>query len=144
MSSLQKVKALKDNNGHWYVIPSELEDNFYKMLEEGEADEYDAFNKMFIGYMTGGGVNAIQLYAEAKELPQQTPQEEWGYFYKVRHLRKMMEGLPDDQFIACQVVATDGTAWSMWGYFCPQVPGGTISVLTFKHDELKTLPVDHI
>lgn len=55
-------------------------------------------------------------------------------------LKKALEGLPDDRLIMCQVVAKDGKAWNMWGDFCPQVPQGTISCLTFYHDELETLP----
>jgi len=61
-------------------------------------------------------------------------------FCKVGELRKALENLPDDRFIACQVVAKDGKAWNMWGEFCPQVPQGTIAALTFRHDELETLP----
>lgn len=61
-------------------------------------------------------------------------------FCNVGELRKALEDLPDDRFIACQVVAKDGKAWNMWGEFCPQVPQGTIACLTFKHDELDTLP----
>ena len=61
-------------------------------------------------------------------------------FNLVGQLRKALEGLPDDRLIICQVVATDGKAWNMWGEFCPQVPQGTIACLTFRHDELETLP----
>ena len=60
--------------------------------------------------------------------------------HQVGQLRKALEGLPDDTFIACQVVAKDGKAWNMWGEFCPKVPQGTIACLTFRHDELETLP----
>ena len=61
-------------------------------------------------------------------------------FHTVGQLRKLLEDLPDDRFIACQVVAADGKAWNMWGQFCGQVPHETIACLTFAHDELKTLP----
>lgn len=61
-------------------------------------------------------------------------------FHTVGTLKKALEGLPDDRFIACQVVAKDGKAWNMWGEFCPQVSQGTIACLTFRHDELETLP----
>lgn len=64
MSALQKVKAVEDGDGHWYVIPADMEDVFYNMLEKGEEDEYEAFNDKFADYMTGGGLNLIQLYAE--------------------------------------------------------------------------------
>lgn len=61
-------------------------------------------------------------------------------FYTVGSLKKALEGLPEDRFIACQVVAKDGKAWNMRGEFCAQVPQGTIACLTFRHDELETLP----
>lgn len=61
-------------------------------------------------------------------------------FHTVGTLKNALEGLPDDRFIACQVVAKDGKAWNMWGEFCPQVSQGTIACLTFRHDELETLP----
>jgi hypothetical protein len=61
-------------------------------------------------------------------------------FHTVGTLKKALEGLPDDRYIVCQVVAKDGKVWNMWGEFCPQVPQGTIACLTFRHDELETLP----
>lgn len=61
-------------------------------------------------------------------------------FHTVGQLKNALKDLPDDRFIACQVVAKDGKAWNMWGEFCPQVPQGTIACLTFRHDELETLP----
>lgn len=61
-------------------------------------------------------------------------------FSTVGALRKVLDGVPDDRLIICQVVAADGRAWNMWGEFCPQAPHGTVAVLTLRHDELKTLP----
>lgn len=61
-------------------------------------------------------------------------------FSTVGELKKALENVPDDRFLACQVVAVDGTAWNMWGNFCPQVPNGTIACLTFEHTELETMP----
>ena len=61
-------------------------------------------------------------------------------FHTVGQLKNALKDLPDDRFIACQVVAKDGKAWNMWGEFCQQVPQGTIACLTFRHDELETLP----
>ena len=60
-------------------------------------------------------------------------------FTKVGQLKKAIEGLKDETFVACQVVAENGEAWNMWGEFCRQVPGGNISCLTFRHSDLKTL-----
>lgn len=60
---LQKVVALKDNDFHWYVIPSGMEEEFHKLLEGGIKTE-DEFIEKFSEYMTGGDLNLIQLYAE--------------------------------------------------------------------------------
>lgn len=82
-----------------------------------------------------------------KEIPDSTETNDDGNtvlatvnFHSVGTLKKALKGLPDDRFIACQVVAKDGKVWNMWGEFCPQVPQGTIAFLTFRHDELETLP----
>lgn len=63
-TELKKVAAVKDGDGHWYVIPAEMRSEFYEMLEKGEADEYEAFNEKFGDYATGGDLNLVQLYAE--------------------------------------------------------------------------------
>lgn len=63
-TALQKVKAIKDQDGHWYVIPDNLESTFIEMESCGEADEWEAFNEMFSQYRTGGDLNLVQLYAE--------------------------------------------------------------------------------
>jgi hypothetical protein len=60
---LQKVVAIKDNDGHWYVIPADQKDEFFRLLERGELTE-DEFIEKFADYMTGGDLNLIQLYAE--------------------------------------------------------------------------------
>lgn len=56
------VVAIKDGDGHWYVIPKELEELFRKMEEEGEADSYCSFMGKFDEYKTGGDLNNIQLF----------------------------------------------------------------------------------
>ena len=55
-----KVKAVKDDSGHWYIIPSELSDNFYNDLED---DGFLGFDEKYGKYRTGGDLNLIQLYA---------------------------------------------------------------------------------
>jgi hypothetical protein len=62
-----------------------------------------------------------------------------GDFCTVGQLRRLLEGVPDDRFLACQVVAADGSAWNMGATFTPQVPHGTIAALTLAHPELHTL-----
>jgi len=62
---MQKVKAVKDGDGHWFVIPADQITAFHQMLESSElADDYEAFNDQFADYMTGGDLNLVQLYAE--------------------------------------------------------------------------------
>jgi hypothetical protein len=62
----QKVLALQDDSGHWYVIPAELESEFNKLVDCDE-DDYDLQNEFmerFDQYRTGGDLNNTQLYAE--------------------------------------------------------------------------------
>ena len=68
-----KVRATQDDSGHWYVIPEELSEEFYKLLEKVYSDDYphryddeEKFESKFSGYRTGGDLNNIQLYAELK------------------------------------------------------------------------------
>lgn len=64
MGNLVPVKALKDDSGHWYVIPADCEEEFDLDLED-ETDEYgNNFNDKWGKYRTGGDLNLIQLYAE--------------------------------------------------------------------------------
>ena len=63
---IEKVKATIDESGHghWYVIPNELVTEFHKdelnedMIDSGE------FDNKWGGYMTGGDLNLVQLYAK--------------------------------------------------------------------------------
>jgi len=60
----------------------------------------------------------------------------------VGDIRKAIQGLPDDRIVAAQVVAADGTAWSMRAVFVPCVPNGDIALIDLRHPDLKTLPKD--
>lgn len=64
---LQKVIAV-ECDGDWYVIPSEMKEEFNRLSELAEVsenyDEQDEFNEKFGGYATGGDLNNIQLYAD--------------------------------------------------------------------------------
>jgi hypothetical protein len=66
MENLQKVKAIKDDDGHWYIIPSEMEVEFHNLLNGGE-DKEDEFIEKFNRYRAGGDLNNVQLYAEIKQ-----------------------------------------------------------------------------
>lgn len=61
---MKKVYAVQDQDCHWYVIPAELKDDFFKDEENGEEDEWSSFIEKYSQYMTGGDLNNIQLYAE--------------------------------------------------------------------------------
>ena len=63
MPTLQKVAAVQDGDGHWYVIPFDSVMVFYQLLDGGEEKEAE-FMKNFNDYLTGGDLNLIQLYAE--------------------------------------------------------------------------------
>jgi len=60
---VQKVKAIRDEDGHWYVIPNDLEYKFHKLLDGGE-ETVDKFIKQFDQYRVNGDLNNVQLYAE--------------------------------------------------------------------------------
>ena len=64
--SIQKVKAVTDDGGHWYVIPDELNDEFNKDLYNEEMSDSGLFDDKYHKYRTGGGLNNIQLWAELK------------------------------------------------------------------------------
>ena len=57
-----KVKAIKDESGHWYVIPNELLSDFRK--DESNEDMVDSgdFDDKYGQYRTGGDLNLVQLY----------------------------------------------------------------------------------
>lgn len=61
---MQKVKAVKDESGHWYVIPAEREQEFDKDLEDEGMLDNGEFDNKWRKYRTGGDLNRIQLYAE--------------------------------------------------------------------------------
>ena len=62
--SLQKVKAIQDESGHWYVIPNDLVSDFEKDGEDEDFVDVGGFDDKYHKYRTGGDLNLIQLYAE--------------------------------------------------------------------------------
>lgn len=60
---MKKVKAVRDDSAHWYVIPLEKAEEFNKLLYETD-DCYREFEEKFNKYRTDGDVNNVQLYAE--------------------------------------------------------------------------------
>lgn len=68
----------KQDDGHWYVIPSVLSETFNSSLRAAEVSEEanDQFIELFSQYMTGGDLNNIQLYARFKhEGNKSTPEQ---------------------------------------------------------------------
>ena len=46
-SKLQKVKAVKDDSGHWYVIPNDLLNEFSKDLENEDLSDSGEFDSKY-------------------------------------------------------------------------------------------------
>jgi hypothetical protein len=62
---MQKVKAVRDDSGHWYVMPNELcIIEFFKDLDNEDMVDSGEFDEKYGKYMTGGDLNLVQLYAE--------------------------------------------------------------------------------
>lgn len=64
MTSLQKVKCVMDDDGHWYVIPIDLSDSFLKDGQDEEMVDSGEFDNKYGKYRTGGDLNSVQLFAE--------------------------------------------------------------------------------
>ncbi len=62
-SKIQKVKALKDESGHWYVIPNDLVSSFMKDEQDEDFVDSGEFDNKYGKYRTGGDLNLVQLYA---------------------------------------------------------------------------------
>lgn len=63
-TQFQKVKATRDENGHWYIIPELLYKHFCVDLENEEMVDSGDFDNKYGKYRTGGDLNLVQLYAE--------------------------------------------------------------------------------
>ena len=68
IEKLRQVAAVQDESSHWYVIPIELKEQFFDMLEtysNTESNEVlEQFEDFFTNYRTGGDLNNIKLYAK--------------------------------------------------------------------------------
>lgn len=65
MQNLKAVLALRDDAGHWYVIPKELREEWNRITDYSyQSDNWDEFEEKFGNYRTGGDLNNTQLYAE--------------------------------------------------------------------------------
>ena len=61
---MKKVKAVKDDSSHWFIIPNELYENFLKDLDNEDMVDNGEFDNKYSKYRTGGDLNLIQLYVE--------------------------------------------------------------------------------
>lgn len=60
--SLEKVKIVRDDSSHWYVIPNDLLEDFHNDVEDEQLGDSGEFDKRYGKYR--GGLNGIQLYAK--------------------------------------------------------------------------------
>lgn len=51
----------KDDAGHWYMIPSELQQEWIRLNVENEEDDYEEFEEKFGNYHVGGGIENIHF-----------------------------------------------------------------------------------
>jgi hypothetical protein len=63
---MQKVKAVKDDSGHWYVIPNKYVEEFWSNLNNEDFVDNGGFDNKYGQYRTGGDLNSVQLYAKIK------------------------------------------------------------------------------
>lgn len=61
---MKKVKVIKDDSGHWYIIPNEIAIDFYKDEEDEDFVDSGGFDNKYGQYRTGGSLNLVQLYIE--------------------------------------------------------------------------------
>jgi len=64
--SFIKVNAVRDDGGHWYIIPNELVSDFYKDAENDDFIDSGEFNSKYGEFRTGGDLNNEQLYIKRK------------------------------------------------------------------------------
>ena len=60
---MEKVKAVKDDDGHWFLIPNDLAESFYDDFENEAFVDSGEFDDKYRKYMIGN-INSVQLYAE--------------------------------------------------------------------------------
>ena len=58
----KKVKAVRDDSGHWFILPNELKDAFYEDLNNEDFVDSGGFDDRYGKYRTGGDLNLVQLY----------------------------------------------------------------------------------
>lgn len=64
---MKRVYLTSDDDGHNYIIPFELKEDFETIMEKGyDTDDFDEFEEKFGQYATGGDYNQdeLPLYAD--------------------------------------------------------------------------------
>jgi hypothetical protein len=59
-----KVYAVKDDEGHWYVIPFEMKEEWHSDFDGLSDENWEEWEDKYVKYKTGGDLNNIQLYAK--------------------------------------------------------------------------------
>jgi hypothetical protein len=61
---MTRVYATQDESCHWYVIPYDRKEEFFKDEQNEDMIDSGEFDDKWGQYRTGGGLNLIPLYAE--------------------------------------------------------------------------------
>jgi len=56
------VRAVKDDSDHWYLVPNEEVELFYKEVSDEEMVDSGDFDNLWSIYRVGGDLNLVQLY----------------------------------------------------------------------------------
>jgi len=60
---LKQSKVVQDESSHWYIIPAELEDDFFKDSQDESFINKGGFDEKYGEYATGGDLNLKLLYS---------------------------------------------------------------------------------
>ena len=61
-----QVKPVKDDSGHWYVVPNDLYNQFLIDSENEDMCDSGEFDEKYGEYRTVGDLNLVQLYLPNK------------------------------------------------------------------------------
>jgi hypothetical protein len=63
--TLKEARIMEDGDGHYYIIPVELVEDFESDLDNANAtDEYSYFIEKYGDYMQESHISTIVIYAE--------------------------------------------------------------------------------
>lgn len=58
----KRVYLTEDDDGHWYVLPYELSDQFYYDQQNEQLVDSGEFDNKYGQYRTGGSLNLVEFY----------------------------------------------------------------------------------